>query len=157
MTYLTAARGLILLDPLDAELKRLAAPIYATAARHAPELAKAIADRSRELETAGYHAQVTPSENSFPLFLHDERGARYALTRNNAGKYQAKSANQNDAYTAEELAGWAQREPASFSPNVTLRAVVQDYLLPTIAYYGGSAEIAYFAQTAEVYRQALSA
>src|SRR3989440_10599406 len=152
MTYLTAARGLILLDPLDVELKRLAAPIYATAARHAPELAKAIADRSRELETAGYHAQVTPSENSFPLFLHDERGARYALTRNNAGKYQAKSANQNDAYTAEELADWAQREPARFSPNVTLRAVVQDYLLPTIAYYGGSAEIAYFAQTAEVYR-----
>jgi uncharacterized protein YllA (UPF0747 family) len=35
---------------------------------------------------------------------------------------------------------------------VTLRAVVQDYLLPTIAYYGGAAEIAYFAQTAEVYR-----
>jgi uncharacterized protein YllA (UPF0747 family) len=33
-----------------------------------------------------------------------------------------------------------------------LRAVVQDYLLPTIAYYGGAAEIAYFAQTAEVYR-----
>jgi len=29
---------------------------------------------------------------------------------------------------------------------------VQDYLLPTVAYYGGSAEIAYFAQTAEVYR-----
>src|SRR2546421_6021551 len=109
MTYLTAARGLILLDPLDVELKRLAAPIYATAARHAPELAKAIADRSRELETAGYHAQVTPSENSFPLFLHDERGARHALTRNNAGKYQAKSANH--AYTTEELADWAQREP----------------------------------------------
>jgi uncharacterized protein YllA (UPF0747 family) len=33
-----------------------------------------------------------------------------------------------------------------------LRAVVQDYLLPTLAYYGGAAEIAYFAQTAEVYR-----
>ena len=35
---------------------------------------------------------------------------------------------------------------------MTLRAVVQDYLLPTVAYYGGAAEIAYFAQTAEVYR-----
>ena len=35
---------------------------------------------------------------------------------------------------------------------MTLRAVVQDYLLPTIAYYGGAAEIAYFAQTAEAYR-----
>jgi uncharacterized protein YllA (UPF0747 family) len=46
----------------------------------------------------------------------------------------------------------ARETPERFSPNVTLRAVVQDYLLPTIAYCGGSAEIAYFAQTAEVYR-----
>ena len=152
MAYLTSARGLILLDPLDPDLKKLAAPVYAQAARRAPELAKAIVDRSRELEAAGYHAQVTPSENSFPLFLHDEDGARQALTRNAAGKYQARNAKQNEAYTAEELADWAQREPDRFSPNVTLRAVVQDYLLPTIAYYGGSAEIAYFAQTAEVYR-----
>ena len=51
---------------------------------------------------------------------------------------------------AEELATMAQQMPERFSPNVTLRAVVQDYLLPTIAYYGGAAEIAYFAQTAEV-------
>ena len=54
--------------------------------------------------------------------------------------------------SADELAEWAVRQPEKFSPNVTLRAVVQDYLLPTIAYYGGAAEIAYFAQTAEVYR-----
>ena len=50
------------------------------------------------------------------------------------------------------MADWALREPDRFSPNVTLRAVVQDFLLPTVAYYGGAAEIAYFAQTAEVYR-----
>ena len=151
MARLTAARGLILLDPLDADLKQMAAPLYAQAARRAGDIANAIVNRSRELETAGYHAQVTPSENSFPLFLHDETGARQALTRD-GDRYQTKGAKQNDGYTAEELADWAQREPERFSPNVTLRAVVQDYLLPTIAYYGGSAEIAYFAQTSEVYR-----
>jgi uncharacterized protein YllA (UPF0747 family) len=66
------------------------------------------------------------------------------------GKYKAKDIEQE--YTAEELATLAQENPQKFSPNVTLRAVVQDYLLPTLAYYGGAAEIAYFAQTAEVYR-----
>ena len=162
MTALAGQYGLVLLDPLDAQLKKLAAPLYAEAARRAQEIAIAIAKRSRELEEAGYHAQVSPTENSFPLFLHDENGARHALTRTDRGKYQAKDAGQKSdrqggldgvrEYSADELAEWALREPEHFSPNVTLRAVVQDYLLPTVAYYGGSAEIAYFAQTAEVYR-----
>ncbi|MGZ5482101.1 MAG: bacillithiol biosynthesis cysteine-adding enzyme BshC [Pyrinomonadaceae bacterium] len=150
VTALTAKHGLILLDPLDAELKKLAAPLYSAAARIAPEIAAAIAQRSRELEDAGYHAQVTPSEDSFPLFLHDETAARHALSRTPSGKYRTKADRQE--YSAEELAEWAVREPDRFSPNVTLRSVVQDYLLPTITYYGGAAEIAYFAQTSEVYR-----
>jgi bacillithiol biosynthesis cysteine-adding enzyme BshC len=150
MTALVGTHGLILLDPLDSELKTLAARLYSDAARHAHEIAAAIANRSRELEQAGYHAQVTPFENSFPLFLHDENGTRHALTRTAEGKYQAKAGGAE--YSANEIAEWALREPARFSPNVTLRAVVQDYLLPTIAYYGGAAEIAYFAQTSEVYR-----
>ncbi|HXI24938.1 MAG TPA: bacillithiol biosynthesis cysteine-adding enzyme BshC [Pyrinomonadaceae bacterium] len=161
LTRLTQDRGLILLDPLDAKLKKLAAPVYSQAAQRASAIAKAIADRSRELVEGGYHAQVTPSEDSFPLFLHDEAGARHALTRTANGSYRTKSESQKpdrqggplqQEYSAEELADLAQREPERFSPNVTLRAVVQDYLLPTIAYYGGSAEIAYFAQTSEVYR-----
>ena len=150
MSALTSKYGLILLDPLDAELKRLAAKLYSDAARRASEIAAAIANRSRELEAAGYHAQVTPSEDSFPLFLHGPDGVRRALTRNSTGKYQTK--HDGEAYSAGELAHWALREPERFSPNVTLRAVVQDYLLPTITYYGGAAEIAYFAQTSEVYR-----
>src|SRR5205085_12524362 len=84
------------------------------------------------------------------LFLHDESGARHAMVRVENGKYKAKDVNEE--YSADDLATMAQETPERFSPNVTLRAVVQDYLLPTIAYYGGPAEIAYFAQTAEVYR-----
>ena len=150
MTTLLGEHGLIFLDPLDPELKRLAAPLYSEAARRAPEIAVAIEERSAELERDGYHAQVLASANSFPLFLHDEDGGRHAVTRAENGKYRPK--DLNGEYTAEELATMAQETPERFSPNVTLRAVVQDYLLPTIAYYGGSAEIAYFAQTAEVYR-----
>ena len=152
LSALTAKHGLIVLDPLDATVKQLVAPLYASAARRAPEIATALANRSRDLEQAGYHAQVSATENSFPLFLHDESGARHALARNDSGKYQPKGSRQHEGYSADELADWALREPERFSPNVTLRAVVQDYLLPTITYYGGAAEIAYFAQTSEVYR-----
>ena len=150
MTSLLGSRGLVLLDPLDPRLKALAAPLYAKAALRAHDIATAIEVRSRKLVEAGYHAQVTASENSFPLFLHDDNGARHALTRSNDGKYATKQTDKS--YSAEELSNLALAQPEKFSPNVTLRAVVQDYLLPTIAYYGGAAEIAYFAQTGEVYR-----
>ncbi len=150
MTALLGRHGLIFLDPLDERLKKLAAPLYADAARKSYEIATAVEARSRQLETAGYHAQVVASANSFPLFLHDAAGARHAVTRTNSDRYRTKV--RDEEYTAEELAERALNDPRSFSPNVTLRAVVQDYLLPTIAYLGGAAEIAYFAQTAEVYR-----
>jgi bacillithiol biosynthesis cysteine-adding enzyme BshC len=150
MTSLLGHHGLVLLDPLDQRLKALAAPLYAKAALRAREIATAIEVRSRRLVEVGYHAQVTPSENSFPLFIHDSAGARHALTRTDDGRYATKDGDK--AYTVEEIANLALTHPEQFSPNVTLRAVVQDYLLPTIAYHGGSAEIAYFAQTAEVYR-----
>jgi len=150
MTALLGRYGLIFLDPLDPELKQLAAPLYSEAARRAPEIASALEQRSAELARAGYHAQVLATANSFPLFLHDDEDRRHAVVRVENGKYRTKDIAQE--YTAEELAALAQEKPERFSPNVTLRAVVQDYLLPTIAYYGGAAEIAYFAQTAEVYR-----
>jgi bacillithiol biosynthesis cysteine-adding enzyme BshC len=150
MTSLLGCYGLVLLDPLDERLKKLAAPLYERAALRAPDIAKAIEDRSRRLEEVGYHAQVMASSNSFPLFIHDEKGARHALTRAENGRYRLKDGEAE--YSAEELGALAVKVPERFSPNVTLRAVVQDYLLPTIAYYGGAAEIAYFAQTAEAYR-----
>ena len=150
MTSLLGRHGLVFLDPLDSELKKLAAPVYSAAAERAPEIGNALENRSRELETSGYHAQVLATANSFPLFIHDETGARHSLARGDNGKYRTK--DDDTEYTADDLAALARETPERFSPNVTLRAVVQDYLLPTLAYYGGAAEIAYFAQTAEVYR-----
>ena len=149
LAALTAPYGLVLLDPTDARLKRLAAPLYSEAARRGAEIAAATDARSRELERDGFHAQVHTSPDSFPLFLIDE-GARRALTRAEGGRYRAKGTGHE--WSADELAALALREPERFSPNVTLRAVVQDYLLPTIAYLGGAAEVAYFAQTSESYR-----
>lgn len=150
MTSLLGKYGLVFLDPLDPALKELAAPLYAEAVRKAPEIATAIEARSRELEEVGYHAQVLASVNAFPLFLHSDEGARGAVVRDADGKYHSKATNKS--YSIDELAALAASNPERFSPNVTLRSVVQDYLLPTIAYYGGAAEIAYFAQTAEAYR-----
>ena len=54
-----------------------------------------------------------------------------------------------------EIVRRIESEPEQFSANVLLRPVVQDYLLPTLAYVGGAAEIAYFGQGAVVYKALL--
>ncbi len=54
-----------------------------------------------------------------------------------------------------ELLSRIAASPEQFSPNVLLRPIVQDYLLPTLAYTGGAAETAYFAQAGAVYEALL--
>lgn len=139
--------GVVLLDPLDEELKQVAAPLYAQAIERAPEIARALVERSHELERAGYHAQIHVSEDIAPLFIMDD-GKRVAMTQRE-GRFYVKGSERS--FDQAELAELAGRCPNCFSPNVTLRPVVQDWLLPTAAYIGGPAEIAYFAQIRAVY------
>ncbi len=54
-----------------------------------------------------------------------------------------------------ELTRRIEEHPEQFSANVLLRPVLQDYWLPTLAYFGGPAEIAYFAQVGVVYEKLL--
>jgi bacillithiol biosynthesis cysteine-adding enzyme BshC len=139
--------GVVLIDPLDEGLKRIAAPLYSQAIEKADEIARALVERSRALEEAGYHAQVHVSEDMAPLFIMDD-GRRVAMTQRD-GRFSLK--NSDRSFTKDELVELALRCPNCFSPNVTLRPVVQDWLLPTAAYIGGPAEIAYFAQIRAVY------
>ena len=139
--------GVVLLDPLDEELKQVAAPLYSQALDKTEQVAQALVARSGELEAAGYHAQVKVSEDMVPLFIIDD-GRRVAMTREN-GRFHVKGSDRSFAH--EELTALASKCPSCFSPNVTMRPVVQDYLLPTAAYIGGPAEIAYFAQLRAVY------
>ena len=55
----------------------------------------------------------------------------------------------------QHLLDLVESSPESFSPNVLLRPLVQDYLLPTLAYVGGAAEVAYFAQVGALYETML--
>lgn len=142
--------GLIMLCPLDARLKKLATPIYVNAIKKSDEIVSALRRRSEELESEGYHAQVLVTEDYFPLFWQSKDRTRHALKKSASGTFKTKDIERE--FTLEELAELASIEPQRFSPSVVLRSVVQDYLLPTICYFGGAAEIAYFAQSAEVYR-----
>ncbi|MBK9438933.1 MAG: bacillithiol biosynthesis cysteine-adding enzyme BshC [Chloracidobacterium sp.] len=150
LTHLLGDYGLIILCPLHPKLKRLAAPIYVEAIRSSAEIVDALRKRSDELVESGYAAQVLVGEDYFPLFWQAENDTRNALKRTDAGTFRKKDGSRE--FTLEELAQIAESEPERFSPSVVLRSVAQDYILPTVCYFGGAAEIAYFAQSGEVYR-----
>ncbi|MGH9835218.1 MAG: bacillithiol biosynthesis cysteine-adding enzyme BshC [Blastocatellia bacterium] len=135
--------GVALINPLDDRLKQVAGKIYARAMSRAPEFAAALVNESSALEASGYHAQVYTSPEAVPLFMLDE-GRRTAMVRRDDGRFYLK--NGEKSFAADELLDTVERCPSCFSPNVTLRPIVQDFLLPTVAYIGGPAEIAYFAQ-----------
>lgn len=146
--------GVILLDADDAELNAIAAPVYRAAAEKAQALDESLLNRGRELESAGYHQQVNVTPSSTLLFvLHD--GVRTPIYRRVNGTSEVEFLIGEERVPQPELLRRIAATPHHFSANVLLRPVVQDYLLPTLAYTGGSAEVAYFAQAAVVYQSIL--
>ncbi len=141
--------GIVLLDASDAELHRIAEPVYRGAALAAHDLTRDLLRRSKALEAAGYHAQVKVTASSTLLF-QIQNGARASVHLANGGFQVGKEKLASDALAARITA-----LPELFSANVLLRPVVQDYLLPTLAYVGGPSEVAYFAQASVVYEELL--
>lgn len=150
LSLLTAEYGLVILDPVNLTLKQLAAPIYLEAIDRSAEIVDAVSRRSEQLVADGYEAQVTIDESYFPLFWHADDGGRRALRRTSKGTLRTR--DRKHEFSINELKAIAASEPAKLSPGVILRPVVQDHILPTVCYFGGGAEIAYFAQNSEAYR-----
>lgn len=128
--------GFLFLDPLHPAIRHLAAPMMRKAVMIGQDLNRALLQRNRELEAAGYHAQVHVDTRT-SLFFILEGGRRLPL--------------RDVGYSAAELSERAH----DLSPNALLRPVVQDYMLPTAAYVGGPAELAYFAQSQVLYERLL--
>ncbi len=128
--------GFLFLDPLHPSVRRIAAPMLGRAVRIGSDLNKLLLERNRELEAAGYHAQVHVDART-SLFFVLQDGRRVPLR-------ESKTSPEQLADNAENL-----------SPNALLRPVVQDYIMPTAAYVGGPAELAYFAQSQVLYERLL--
>ena len=136
--------GLIFINPLDVRLKKILGPIFLREVEEYPRVSQLIIQQSAELEEK-YHAQI--KTKAMNIFLADE-GGRFALepretdftlrgTRRHVGR--------------EDLQAIIESTPERISPNVALRPICQDILLPSVAYVGGPSEIAYFAQLKGVY------
>ena len=146
------------MDASGCDFHALGASTLRFAIEHAEELEAALLARTAELEAAGYHAQVLVKPGASLLFLISEvEGAqnRQALHRDPDGNWKTGTGNSAASTSTAELLTILDSAPERLSPNALLRAVFQDTILPTTAYIGGPAEVAYFAQSAVLYQRIL--
>jgi bacillithiol biosynthesis cysteine-adding enzyme BshC len=139
---------LVVLDPSDPELKRLMAPLMLREVLEASPTSRLAKGVGEELRAAGYHQQVPVREGFLNLFLFYDNERR-ALAHAAEGLIEVRGVSRK--LTKDEAARLIEREPHAFSPGVLLRPLAQDALLPTAAYVGGPAEIAYHAQIGPSY------
>ncbi|MEI7811880.1 MAG: bacillithiol biosynthesis cysteine-adding enzyme BshC [Ignavibacteria bacterium] len=136
--------GLIIFDPQSRDIKELLKPVFRKEIEEFNKHTKELVKVSAGLEEI-YHAQV--KINPVNIFLLEPDG-RF-LIEPVEDEFRLKTKRKR--ITKELLLETLENEPQRFSPNVLLRPICQDYLLPTAAYIAGPGEISYFAQVMPLY------
>lgn len=139
--------GLVFLNPNDVNLKKLLTPVFEKEIEEHPKLSNLIIDVSAKIETRNYHVQAKPRAVNLFLFY---KGGRYPIEpADEEGMFRLKGVRFK--FSKGELKHILETNPQALSPNVILRPICQDTLLPTISYIAGPSEIAYFAQLKPAY------
>jgi len=148
MCSLFSRQGLVLVDPSDSRLKRLALPLFRREIEEGSPVSGAVRQQSARLREAGYSAQIELREDMLTLF-HQDPG-REAIALVGDGVILKGSGR---SLGLRELVGALEKDPDSFSPNAALRPLYQDTLFPTVAAVLGPSEIAYFSQLTIAYER----
>lgn len=138
--------GLVVFESSDPAAKRFVADVFTRELRSPGRTATLAAEAGNKLAASGHLPQVQPNPHAISLFHLD--GGRRPIRRLNDHYAIDESPADPDALIAE-----ASTSPASFSPNVLLRPIVQDTLFPTVCYVAGPSELAYLGQLGGVYAE----
>lgn len=147
LTQLFSPYGVIILDASDAGLKTMASEVFVREISTKSESSRILKRTSDRILQQGYHAQISPNVDRLNLFYLDN--GRHSIRIR--GDHFVEL-GQGREFSSKELIQIARQNPEKLSPNVVLRPMVQDFLLPTVAYVAGPGEIAYFAQLRDVYQ-----
>lgn len=129
--------GLVIIDADDHEFKQQFAPIMEQDIIGQNSF-KNINTTNEQLQKLGVHIQVNPREINF-FYLKDQLRERIVFEHDS---YQVL--NTETRFTETELKQEIAAYPERFSPNVVMRPLYQECILPNIAYIGGGAEVVYW-------------
>ncbi|MEM8892965.1 MAG: bacillithiol biosynthesis cysteine-adding enzyme BshC [Bacteroidota bacterium] len=137
-------QGLIVVDADSRELKSMFSEVINDDLFN--HTANSLAEKaSAELGALGYSSQIFPRHCNF---FHLNTNHRERIVRED-GVF--KVLNTDIQFTEEELKAKIQESPELFSPNVVLRPLYQETILPNLAYIGGPSELAYWLQLKEIF------
>ncbi|MFN4146727.1 MAG: bacillithiol biosynthesis cysteine-adding enzyme BshC [Runella sp.] len=139
MNEMFGAEGLVCIDGDDPDLKRLFLPVIEDELLH-QKVHKIVNDTTQRLETLGYSTQIAPREIN--LFYLAEN-LRERIVR---AKEDYQILNTDLKFTQSQILEIAHQNPERFSPNVVLRPLYQEMILPNLAYIGGPSEVPYWLQ-----------
>ncbi|HAR19562.1 MAG TPA: bacillithiol biosynthesis cysteine-adding enzyme BshC [Cytophagales bacterium] len=147
VSHLFGQYGLVIVDGDDKLLKSLffrqiEKDILET--KYAPILRES----TRKIEKAGYKAQAYVRECNF-FYLGE--GFRERIEFSSENEPQFRVLNREVSFTKQELQSLIRSKPELFSPNVLLRPLYQESILPNLAYVGGPGEIAYWFQLKDMF------
>jgi bacillithiol synthase len=142
MNRLFADFGVLVLQPDDHALKQLFIPVLQREISEQPSFS-AVQETNALLQKAGWSPQA--QARACNLFLLDATGRHRIDPSVNGFTVDGKT------YSKEELLQLTEQHPESFSPNVILRPVYQETILPNLAYIGGGGEMAYWIQLKGVF------
>ena len=137
-------QGLVILDADDVNLKTEFSSIVEKELFERKS-EKAVLATSEKLEALDYKAQVHPREINL-FYLTDDLRERILFEE---GVFKVN--NRTIAFSEEEIKEELKNHPERFSPNVILRPVYQQQILPNLAYIGGPGELAYWFQLKGVF------
>ncbi len=135
---LFGSHGLVILDGDDKELKQLFVPFVKEELLNQTSFKK-VSDTNAILEKE-YTIQVNPREINL-FYIEDNLRERIVFEEN-----QYKINNTKLAFTEKEILELLESNPEKFSPNVILRPLYEEVILPNLCYIGGGGEIAYWLQ-----------
>lgn len=134
--------GIVLIDSANIHLRQIESEWFEKIITRQEQISEAVVHTAEQIHQAGYSVQVDIDKRNGNLYYHDDQNERVLLVREGS-KWIGK--NEEITFTTDELLRIAKETPHRLSNNVITRPLMQEAIIPTLAFIAGDGEISYWA------------